>query len=32
MKYTIVYMGTPRYAEAILRVLVEADDVDVALV
>jgi len=32
MKKTIVYMGTPHYAEAILSTLIEADDMDVRLV
>ena len=32
MKKKIVYMGTPHYAEEILRTLIEADDMDVGLV
>ncbi|MEA2048254.1 MAG: methionyl-tRNA formyltransferase [Campylobacterota bacterium] len=32
MKYKIVYMGTPYYAEAILETLIEAEDMDVELV
>ncbi len=32
MKYKIVYMGTPHYAEAILKILIEAEDMDVSLV
>jgi methionyl-tRNA formyltransferase len=32
MIHKIVYMGTPHYAEVILQALVEADDMDVALV
>jgi len=32
MKKTIVYMGTPHYAEAILSTLIEAEDMDVCLV
>jgi len=32
MKKTIVYMGTPHYAEAILSTLIEAEDMDVRLV
>jgi methionyl-tRNA formyltransferase len=31
-KHRIVYMGTPTYAEEILRTLIEADDMDVVLV
>lgn len=32
MKYKIVYMGTPHYAEAILETLIQAEDMDVSLV
>jgi methionyl-tRNA formyltransferase len=32
MKTKIVYMGTPHYAEEILRALIEADDTEVSLV
>lgn len=32
MKKKIVYMGTPRYAEAILETLIAADDMEVVLV
>ncbi len=32
MAYTIVYMGTPHYAEAILQTLIEAEDMNVRLV
>ena len=32
MKYKIIYMGTPHYAEAILETLIEAEDMEVSLV
>ncbi len=32
MKYKIVYMGTPHYAEAILDTLIQAEDMEVSLV
>ena len=32
MKYNIVYMGTPHYAEAILDTLIQAEDMEVSLV
>ncbi len=32
MKYEIVYMGTPHYAEAILETLIQAEDMEVSLV
>ena len=32
MKYKIVYMGTPHYAEEILKTLIEAEDMEVSLV
>ena len=32
MKYKIVYMGTPHYAEAILDMLIQAEDMEVSLV
>jgi len=31
-KYTIVYMGTPYYAQSILKTLIEAEDMEVSLV
>ena len=32
MKYTVVYMGTPHYAKEILEALIQAEDINVALV
>jgi len=32
MKHKIVYMGTPHYAKEILQTLIDADDMDIALV
>lgn len=32
MKYKIIYMGTPHYAESILEALIEAEDMEVSLV